>query len=182
MAIDDVGFVHLHVHSSYSLLEGALPIAKLAKLARADKKIGSSLEAAPVIYISDPALLAALAPRDLGASLFAGGCNNATYASNPSCVPLGTFGDAARDIFHGPGTIQWDMSASRIFQFSERIKLQYKSEFFNIMNHANFNVPSLGDGNTNMLNGDGTLNGTAGLLTQTTTDPREIQFALKLIW
>ena len=37
MAIDDVGFVHLHVHSSYSLLEGALPIAKLAKLARADK-------------------------------------------------------------------------------------------------------------------------------------------------
>jgi len=37
MALDDVGFVHLHVHSSYSLLEGALPIAKLAKLARADK-------------------------------------------------------------------------------------------------------------------------------------------------
>ncbi|MBV9431025.1 MAG: PHP domain-containing protein, partial [Hyphomicrobiales bacterium] len=37
MAIGDVGFVHLHVHSSYSLLEGALPIAKLAKLARADK-------------------------------------------------------------------------------------------------------------------------------------------------
>ncbi|MGL4634514.1 MAG: DNA polymerase III subunit alpha [Beijerinckiaceae bacterium] len=32
----DVGFVHLHVHSSFSLLEGALPIAKLAKLAEAD--------------------------------------------------------------------------------------------------------------------------------------------------
>ncbi|MFI5015765.1 MAG: DNA polymerase III subunit alpha [Hyphomicrobiales bacterium] len=37
MALDDVGFVHLHVHSSYSLLEGALTIAKLAKLARGDK-------------------------------------------------------------------------------------------------------------------------------------------------
>ncbi|MBV9752799.1 MAG: DNA polymerase III subunit alpha, partial [Hyphomicrobiales bacterium] len=37
MAVGDVGFVHLHVHSSYSLLEGALTIAKLAKLARADK-------------------------------------------------------------------------------------------------------------------------------------------------
>ena len=36
MAFDDVGFVHLHVHSSYSLLEGALAIAKLAKLASAD--------------------------------------------------------------------------------------------------------------------------------------------------
>jgi DNA polymerase III subunit alpha len=37
MALDDVGFVHLHVHSSYSLLEGALPIGKLAKLAVADR-------------------------------------------------------------------------------------------------------------------------------------------------
>ena len=33
---DDVGFVHLHVHSSYSLLEGALTIARLAELAKAD--------------------------------------------------------------------------------------------------------------------------------------------------
>ena len=33
----DVGFVHLHVHSSFSLLESALPIAKLAKLAAADR-------------------------------------------------------------------------------------------------------------------------------------------------
>src|SRR6201999_4609161 len=32
------GFVHLHVHSSYSLLEGALPIARLAELAKADKQ------------------------------------------------------------------------------------------------------------------------------------------------
>src|ERR687884_225603 len=34
----DVGFVHLHVHSSYSLLEGALKIAELAKLAAADRQ------------------------------------------------------------------------------------------------------------------------------------------------
>ncbi len=34
----DVGFVHLHVHSSYSLLEGALPIARLAQLAKADRQ------------------------------------------------------------------------------------------------------------------------------------------------
>ncbi len=36
MIYEDVGFVHLHVHSAYSLLEGALPIARLAKLAAAD--------------------------------------------------------------------------------------------------------------------------------------------------
>ena len=34
----DIGFVHLHVHSSYSLLEGALPIARLAELAKADRQ------------------------------------------------------------------------------------------------------------------------------------------------
>ena len=33
-----VGFVHLHVHSSYSLLEGALKIAQLAELAKADRQ------------------------------------------------------------------------------------------------------------------------------------------------
>src|SRR5947209_12288218 len=32
------GFVHLHVHSSYSLLEGALTIARLAELAKADRQ------------------------------------------------------------------------------------------------------------------------------------------------
>ena len=34
----DPGFVHLHVHSSYSLLEGALTIGKLAELAKADRQ------------------------------------------------------------------------------------------------------------------------------------------------
>jgi DNA polymerase-3 subunit alpha len=36
--VSDVGFVHLHVHSSYSLLEGALMIARLAELAKADRQ------------------------------------------------------------------------------------------------------------------------------------------------
>src|SRR4051794_40981147 len=38
MPAADPGFVHLHVHSSYSLLEGALPVARLAELAKADKQ------------------------------------------------------------------------------------------------------------------------------------------------
>src|SRR3954470_13540926 len=36
--LQDIGFVHLHVHSSYSLLEGALKVAQLQKLAAADKQ------------------------------------------------------------------------------------------------------------------------------------------------
>jgi DNA polymerase III subunit alpha len=38
MPAPDPGFVHLHVHSSFSLLEGALPIGKLAELAKTDKQ------------------------------------------------------------------------------------------------------------------------------------------------
>src|SRR5271166_4253577 len=38
MAADEPGFVHLHVHSSYSLLEGALTIARLAELAKKDRQ------------------------------------------------------------------------------------------------------------------------------------------------
>ena len=38
-----LGFVHLHLHSAYSLLEGALPIARLAELARADRQAAVAL-------------------------------------------------------------------------------------------------------------------------------------------
>src|SRR5437762_9258632 len=41
------GFVHLHVHSAYSLLEGALTIARLAELAKADRQ--------PAIALTDTA-------------------------------------------------------------------------------------------------------------------------------
>src|SRR5437588_3196650 len=37
-AVSGPGFVHLHVHATYSLLEGALPIARLAELAKADRQ------------------------------------------------------------------------------------------------------------------------------------------------
>jgi len=36
--VSDPGFVHLHVHSSYSLLEGALGVGRLAELAKADRQ------------------------------------------------------------------------------------------------------------------------------------------------
>jgi len=91
-------------------------------------------------------------PLNVGAGLndwfntaaFAGGCTTAAYVGNASCVPLGQFGDASRDILHGPGTIQWDMSLTRRFQFSERYKLEFRSDFFNIMNHANWGNPATG--------------------------------------
>ncbi len=101
---------------------------------------------------------------------FAGGCTTAAYVGNPSCVPLGSFGNASRDIFHSPGTIQWDMSVSRKFQFTERFKLEFRAEFFNIMNHANWNAPSAG-----------LTSSTVGQVT-TFGSPRLIQMGMKLFF
>jgi hypothetical protein len=94
-------------------------------------------------------------------------------------------GNVGRNTLIGPGLTNLDFSVFKnnyIRRISESFNVQFRAEFFNILNHANFNVPSLGDGKTNMLNGDGSVNSGAGRLSQTTTDPREIQFALKFIW
>jgi hypothetical protein len=68
-----------------------------------------------------------------------------------------------------------------IKRISETFNVQFRAEFFNILNRANFAVPSLPN-NTDIFDSTGAPTGVAGLLTSTTTDSRQIQFALKLIW
>ena len=50
----------------------------------------------------------------------------------------GTFGNMGRNIFRGPGLANWDMSVSKMWKLSERVNLQLRGEFFNILNHPNF--------------------------------------------
>ena len=94
-------------------------------------------------------------------------------------------GNSGRNIMIGPGLTNVDFSIFKnnaIKRISENFNVQFRAEFFNILNHANFNVPDLGNGNNDIFDGTGAVNPTAGLLTSTTTDPREIQFALKFTW
>jgi hypothetical protein len=118
------------------------------------------------------------APPSLGANI----------SDTPSLSPLACFnlvGNSGRNSLIGPGLMNLDFSVyknMKIRKISEDFNLQFRAEFFNIMNHANFNVPDLGDGHDDMIDGSGSPNGAAGLLTTTTTDPREIQFALKFTW
>lgn len=50
----------------------------------------------------------------------------------------GTFGDAGRNIFRGPDFTNWDFSMSKSTKLGEHLTLQFRAEFFNILNHPNF--------------------------------------------
>jgi hypothetical protein len=54
---------------------------------------------------------------------------------------LGTFGNAGRNILRGPGTFNIDFSAQKLFTIRERLRLQYRAEFFNFLNHTQLNNP-----------------------------------------
>src|ERR1700730_4484104 len=61
-----------------------------------------------------------------------------TFTVPPASAP---FGNLSRNAFRAPGFEQWDFSANKEFIIRERFRLQFRSEFFNILNHTNFGVP-----------------------------------------
>jgi hypothetical protein len=100
----------------------------------------------------------------------------------PQCFNLR--GNSGRNILTGPGLANLDFSLFKnnpIKRFSENFNVQFRAEFFNILNRANFAVPVSPD-NTDIFDSTGAPTGAAGRLTSTSTAAREIQFALKIIW
>jgi hypothetical protein len=83
---------------------------------------------------------------------------------------IGQLGTAARRFFHGPGLNNWDMALLKDTHITESKVLQFRFEFFNIFNHAQFGTPV---GNIS--------NGLFGYVT-TANDPRIGQVALKLLF
>ncbi len=94
----------------------------------------------------------------------------------------GTFGDLGRDSIFGPGYKNLDFSVAKNTQIFERLNLQLRAEFFNILNHPNFALP-----NGSITPGPGT----AGQISQTPDvaqgnpglgggGPRVMQVAAKL--
>jgi hypothetical protein len=94
-------------------------------------------------------------------------------------------GNSPRNLLTGPGTSNLDFSVFKnqsIKKISESFNVQFRAEFFNVMNHANFAIPPVGLGYTDLFDGSGNPTSTGGVLTSTTTPGREIQFALKFGW
>jgi hypothetical protein len=101
--------------------------------------------------------------------------------------PLACFnlrGNVGRNILTAPGLINMDFAVfknNHIRRISETFNVQFRAEMFNILNRANFAPPVLPD-QTDIFNGDGNLNDSAGQLKSTVTDAREIQFGIKVVW
>jgi hypothetical protein len=81
-----------------------------------------------------------------------------------------TFGNAGRNILIGPSTFNIDFAAHKVFAITEHTNLQLRAEFFNLLNHAQFNNPDTG-----------LADSTFGQIT-TAREPRVIQLALKLVF
>ena len=94
--------------------------------------------------------------------------------------PLGRFGNLGRNTLIGPGVTEFDLSVVKHFKITEVKNLQFRAECFNLANHPNFQAPSTTT--RQIFNLAGQLSSTAGVLTQTTTSSRQIQFALKLVF
>jgi len=100
--------------------------------------------------------------------------------------PFGTLGTAGRNILEGPGTNNMDVSLLKNITITERHRLQFRSEFFNLFNRTNFDFPericNIPQGSTVAAGASCTsAQSTFGTLSAA-RDPRILQFALKYIF
>ena len=91
-------------------------------------------------------------------------------------APDGELGDANRAPATGPGFSNTDLSLIKKFRVTERVGLDFRTEFFNLFNHPQFYLT--GSSLTQMQ--DISAPSTFAKVTQTVNNPRVIQFALKL--
>ncbi len=84
-------------------------------------------------------------------------------------------GNVRRNTFYGPGFKSWDMVLAKNTKLTERMSLEFRSEFYNILNHPNFQQPdqfindaTFGESTAQVGRPDGT------------TGARQMQFAMKL--
>ncbi len=105
------------------------------------------------------------------------GTPNEWFNPNAFVLPAGgTYGNLGRGTLIGPGLADLDLSVFKDTAVAERTSLQFRAEFFNALNRANFGTP-----NATVFAG-GAISASAGLITSTATTSRQIQFGLKLIF
>jgi len=145
---------------------------------------GSGDSRNPIRPNVNPAFTGPLYPGGSTAQRVAQYFNPAAFSA-PSA---GYVGNAGRDSLVGPGYADWDFSLLKSTQLSERTRLQFRAEFFNILNHTNLQLPnevvySAGptQGTTANQNTVAAL-GSPGVISATANTSRQIQLGLKLLF
>jgi hypothetical protein len=113
--------------------------------------------------------------------------NPAAFSQPTPCTvapcPISALGGGP-DQIAGPPFKRLDFSLFKEMQLTERFRLEFRSEFFNIFNHPNFNAPNFGGNGVVAVSGSGNYTSTSfgeiGSTRDAPYDPRQIQFALKL--
>jgi hypothetical protein len=123
----------------------------------------------------------------LNPAAFAQPCAVGTPGAPSGCVNIpgiGVLGGGEPSQVEGPGYHRLDLSLFKNFQLTERARLEFRSEFFNILNHPNFNYPGFGGNGVVAVPGSTNFNdntfGEIGSTRDAPYDSREIQFALKV--
>lgn len=90
------------------------------------------------------------------------------------CSSGSYYGTLRRNTLTGPGLLVLDLSFLKNVRLAEQKNLQFRAEFFNIPNHANFGLPS-----STVFDSSGRLLGTVGSIRTTETTARQVQLALR---
>jgi hypothetical protein len=104
-------------------------------------------------------------------------CAFADDGTIPGIIPLGTHGSAGRNIIEGPGYKTWDTSLVKQFPINEQKHLEFRAEFFNVLNHVNYLFGQFG-----AISAEPTpleLGQSSFGYPLAARPPRQIQFALK---
>ena len=101
-----------------------------------------------------------------------------SFRSDPgTCSNL--LGNAGRNEIYGPGFWNLDFSLFKNTQIKENLNVQFRVEFFNVLNHPTFQAPI---DNQMLFNQDGSPVSGAGAIDTTAHNNREIQFGLKFVF
>ena len=137
-------------------------------------------------------------PDHIVNQVVAAGGSKAIQWFDPACYalqPLGTIGSARRNTLMGPRTVELDLAVLKETRITESLRVQFRAEFYNVLNHPIFAVPdgTWATGVIHDMSNPGIsdmdpsrdtpiINPTAGQILRTALPQREIQFALRFVF
>jgi hypothetical protein len=152
------------------LVSGCNPVNSNWKSAGVLQYLNTNCFALPSVPTATASECAPLTAQTFGSPLAAAPAAGRSYCPN-------LIGNLGRNQIVGPGLFDMDFSIFKNIRVNERISTQIRVEMFNVLNHPSF-LPPLD--NEAVFNQDGSAANRAGLIDATSTDPRQIQFGLKV--